>query len=346
MRVVHYLNQFFGQLGGEEAAAASPQIKQGPIGPGRALALRLGTDFQIVATAICGDNAIADSPGQCVDELLDLLAPYRSDLLIAGPCFNAGRFGQGAGELCAAAQERLHIPAIAAMHEDNPAADQFRDRVLIVRTGASAAQMAPALDGIASVAKRIAAGESLDRPADVGCLPRGLKRPVVREFNAARRVVDMLLDKLHDRPFVSEISVPLFDRVPSAKIDGSLHEATVAIVTDGGLIARGNPEKMPNGFTDRMTAIPIASLERLSGDFVEVHHGGYDTRFVNDDPNRLVPLDALRDLEKRGSFGKLYEIIFSTAGLGMSLSNAKRLGKTIGERLRNDGVQAVILTST
>jgi glycine reductase len=77
-----------------------------------------------------------------------------------------------------------------------------------------------------------------------------------------------------------------------------------------------------------------------------VHHGGYDTRFVNADANRLVPLDAVRELEREGAFGKLHETIHSTAGLGMSLSNARKLGREIGTRLKNHGVDAVILTST
>ena len=35
IRVVHYLNQFFAQIGGEDKAEIGPQIKPGLIGPGR-----------------------------------------------------------------------------------------------------------------------------------------------------------------------------------------------------------------------------------------------------------------------------------------------------------------------
>ncbi len=37
IRVVHYLNQFFGGVGGENKADVGPQVRNGPIGPGRAL---------------------------------------------------------------------------------------------------------------------------------------------------------------------------------------------------------------------------------------------------------------------------------------------------------------------
>ena len=54
----------------------------------------------------------------------------------------------------------------------------------------------------------------------------------------------------------------------------------------------------------------------------------------------------MRQLEREGAIGRLYETVYATAGLGMSLTNAKKLGQEIGRRLRQDGVQAVILTST
>ena len=34
IRIVHYLNQFFGGIGGEDKADVSLRIKEGPIGPG------------------------------------------------------------------------------------------------------------------------------------------------------------------------------------------------------------------------------------------------------------------------------------------------------------------------
>jgi betaine reductase len=34
VRAVHYLNQFFGQIGGEDKADITPFQKDGPVGPG------------------------------------------------------------------------------------------------------------------------------------------------------------------------------------------------------------------------------------------------------------------------------------------------------------------------
>ena len=56
MRVVHYLNQFFGDIGGEEHADTEFQVHDEPVGPSRLLEQILGEDAQIVRTIVCGDN--------------------------------------------------------------------------------------------------------------------------------------------------------------------------------------------------------------------------------------------------------------------------------------------------
>jgi glycine reductase len=156
----------------------------------------------------------------------------------------------------------------------------------------------------------------------------------------------MLLCKIAGKPFKTEISIPAFDRVTPVKMAIPLAQATVALVTDGGLVVKGNPDRMPAGNTDRMTSVPIAGLDRLTREQVEIYHGGFDNQFVNEDPERLVPLEAMRDLEREGAIGKLFETIYATAGLSMSITNAKRVGQEIAKRLLREGVQAAILTST
>jgi glycine reductase complex component B subunit gamma len=55
VRAVHYLNQFFAGLGGEEAAETPPTRLDGPVGPGRGLAAEL-QGIEIAATLACGDD--------------------------------------------------------------------------------------------------------------------------------------------------------------------------------------------------------------------------------------------------------------------------------------------------
>lgn len=38
IKVVHYINQFYGGYGGEDTASMGIEVKEGPVGPGLALA--------------------------------------------------------------------------------------------------------------------------------------------------------------------------------------------------------------------------------------------------------------------------------------------------------------------
>ncbi len=62
MRIVHYINQFFAGVGGEDSADTPPGRADGAVGPGRRLAGLLGDDHQVVATVWCGDDHGAGNP--------------------------------------------------------------------------------------------------------------------------------------------------------------------------------------------------------------------------------------------------------------------------------------------
>ena len=74
-------------------------------------------------------------------------------------------------------------------------------------------------------------------------------------------------------------------------------------------------------------------------------HRGYDTRYVRQDPDRMVPVDVMRELESEGIVGKLHDQFISTSGLANPLANSRRLGQEIAQKLKDSGVDAVILTS-
>ena len=67
---------------------------------------------------------------------------------------------------------------------------------------------------------------------------------------------------------------------------------------------------------------------------------------MNADPDRIVPLDAARALERAGVIGKLHEYFYVTVGTGTSVTNAAAIGGAIARQLLADGVQAAIVTST
>src|SRR5262245_15298047 len=337
MRVIHYLNQFFAQIGGEEKA---------DIGPGRALQQALAENGEVVATLFCGDNYFAEHAEEATEELLSQMTRCKPHLLIAGPAFESGRYGVACGAICKAAQERLGIHAVAGMDQENAGAALYCKNVYIIDSGDSIVRMVPTLHRIVAVGIKLAQGKPLGRPEEEGYIPRGIKRNAFAAKPPAERAVDMLLAKIRGEPFKSEIAAPEFHHIKPANALRDLSSAVIALVTDGGLVLEGNPERMEPGRPTRFTTIPVEGINRLDPKQFDVVHSGYDTAFANQDPHRLVPLDIMRELEQQGVIGKLHESIHATGGAHAAVENATRIGQGIADRLKSAGVTGVILTST
>ncbi len=78
----------------------------------------------------------------------------------------------------------------------------------------------------------------------------------------------------------------------------------------------------------------------------DVVHTGYDPVFIRQDPNRLVPLDVMREIETEGAIGKLHDWFYTTTGVATTVENARRMGREIAAQLKSAGVSGVLLTST
>jgi glycine reductase len=346
LRVVHYLNQFFGGIGGEEKASVGPRVKEESVALGRAIENILKERGKIVATVICGDNYFAEQKKKALQEVIDLITTYQPDIVIAGPAFNAGRYGIACGEICKEVEAKLKVPAVTGMYEENPGVDIYQKDIYIVKTADSAKDTEVVISRMVNIALKLWAKDKIGKPADEGYFPRGIIKNEPIENSAAERVIDMLLAKIKGQPFETELELPKFDYVNPANAIKNLSSVKVALVTDGGLVLKGNPDKMESHKSTRFCVYDIKELSSLSPQDFEANHMGYDRVFVNQDPNRLVPLDVMRDLEKEKVIGKLHNKIYSTAGVGTSLYNAKNIGQGIAQQLKSDGVGAAILTST
>jgi glycine reductase len=125
-----------------------------------------------------------------------------------------------------------------------------------------------------------------------------------------------------------------------------LSTASVALVTEGGIVPTGNPDRLESARASKFLKYSLDGIEDLSGAEFQSVNGGYSNVFANEDPDRVLPVDALRDCEREGKIGRLYPYFFTTTGNGTSLENARKFGQEIARVLIADGVQAVILTST
>ena len=346
MRVVHYINQFFGGIGGEERADSPLEVRPGPVGPGRLLDQLLGEESHVVSTIVCGDNLAAENLDDVAVAAISEVKASGADLFVAGPCFQAGRYGTAAGAVCAAVKEKLGIPAITAMSVENPGADLYRASVYIIDSGDDVSRMQPTLAAMVRLGKKLSAGEKVGRPSEEGYLPQGALKSEFVEKSAASRLADMLLAKMRGESFEAEVPIQATEPVPVPPAVTDLSQATVALVTDGGLVPKGNPHQFPLAFSRVWGAYSFVGEEALAPDDYEVSHGGYDNRHVEQDPHRLVPVDTLRELEKDGAIGKLHEEFLSTTGNGNPLANSRRIGREMAKRLKDSGVDTVVLTST
>ena len=346
-RVVHYVNQFFGGVGGEEKAGCEPFTIQGPKGPGRLFEKTFwehGANVEIVATVVCGDSYFAENQGKVLGEIIPGIRGYHPDLVVAGPAFNAGRYGMACGAICSALQS-LGVPAITAMYTENPGVDQYRKTVLIVESSNIVSGMEDAVRKMVRLGRKILRGEEIEFPKAEGCFEQGIRKNFLHAEPASRRAIAMLLRKINGDPFETEYPIPFFDRVEPRPAIGDLRGVIIALVTSGGIVPTGNPDHIESSSASKYGKYPLEGIKTLDPGTHQSAHGGYDNTYANADPNRVLPIDMMRELEKELGF-KPYEWYYATVGNGTSVDSAQKFAKEIAAELIRDGVQAVILTST
>jgi len=345
-KVVHYLNQFFAGIGGEDKADFEPTLMEGAVGPGLALNQQLGDDYEIVATTVCGDNFFGEETDEAIDRVIAMVKEYEPDVFVAGPAFNAGRYGTACGAICKAVEERLGIPVVTAMYEENPGVDMFRKDLIIIKTGNSAAKMRKALPPLAAMVKKLAAGEEVLGPDIEGYHERGIRVNYFAEERGSERGIQMLVKKMAGEPFVTDLPMPKFDRVDPAPPIADMKHAKLALVTSGGIVPQGNPDHIESSNATKFGQYSIKGMSRMDkADFMTVH-GGYDRQFVLEDPNLVVPLDVMRELQAAGEFAELEEYFYATTGTGTATGSAAKFGDAIGKILVEHNVDGVILVST
>jgi len=323
-RVVHYINQFFAGIGGEERADYPPEVREGIVGPGQAL----------------------QSMDEAIEKIIDLIKGYRPDAFVAGPAFNAGRYGMACGAICDAVSKRLNIPVVTAMYPENPAVEIYRKGLYIVETADSARGMRDAIPRMAKLLLKQLKGEPIGRPKEDGYIERGIRFNIFRDKLGAERAVDMLVKKLKGEEFVTEYPMPSFDRVPPAPAIKDMKKAKIALVTSGGIVPKGNPDRIEASSATKFGEYSLEGLDDLTPQTHETAHGGYDPTYANEDPDRVLPLDVARQLEREGAFGSLHDKYYATVGNGTPVAYAKKFGEEIAKRLKAANVDGVILTST
>ncbi len=341
MKIVHYVNQFFAGMGGEDSAGTGPELRDGATGPGRKLASLIGDEHEIVATAICGDDYAASHP-EFAAELVAQARERGAEMVVAGPSFTSGRYGMACARIAAAASE-AGLPALASMHPDNPGLGEAAGTA-VVQSGETARQMKESLERFAAAARKIAAGEELT--AQDGRIGPVARTNRMAQRNAAQRAVALLVTRLGGDRDATEIPLPDFDSVTPAAPIADAAEAVFALVTEGGFVPAGNPDRLESARATKWVRHSLDGLDSAeSGEFESVH-GGFSTQWANADPNRILPLDVARAMEREGAIGRLHGEYLGTTGNGTTVADARRFGMEWAAELRQRGIQAAILTAT
>jgi D-proline reductase (dithiol) PrdB len=133
------------------------------------------------------------------------------------------------------------------------------------------------------------------------------------------------------------------DTAPFVPPGKPLSACRVAIVTTAGLHRRDDRAFGPGEQTYRVIA-----ADTPAADIVQSHTSlGFDRAAIMRDLNVTFPIDRLRELVARGELGGLGPNNYSVMG---ALRDTARIeaetGPDLGRRLRDEGVDAVLITPT
>ncbi len=348
LKAVHYINQFYAGLGGETMADIGLSVLDEKKGPAIGLEQLWRGEMTVEKIIVCGDNFINDDNNfeSVLPEIRRIIEEVKPDVFVAGPAFNAGRYGVACAKICDFVKKELGIPSVTGMWHENPAVGMYVRDNYIVATRETAAGMSRSLPAVAALALKLAKREPVGPARIEGYIRTGHRYNEYNEKIAAERATEMLLAKLNNKPYVTEIPLRGFEVVPPAPRVADMKTATIALVTTGGLVPVGNPDKIRQAFATDFGRYDMTGMDSLNKGVYESIHGGYDTTFASNDPHRLIPLDQMRVLEKEGKIGGTYRNFFTTCGVGTNIESSKAMGRRMVEELMSEQVKAAILTST
>lgn len=342
-KILFYTNQFFGQIGGEEFAYTEPFVEAGPRGNANAFAPAI-KGGEIVATIVCGDNYFAENIEKSLEFVKAQVEEIKPDIVIAGPAFNAGRFGIACCEVCKFVQSNYGIPSVTGLYWENPGVEMYKADCYIMEVGKSAATIRKAIPLITGFVNKLISGEKLGTPKQEHYYPKGQRVNVFHEKNGAQRAVEMLVKKVTGQPYDTELEISVYEKVEPAAPLADLKGAKIALCTTGGIVPLGNPDHMFAATAKFWKKYDLEGKTDLQG--FESVHAGFDPVYANEIPDRVAPYNILKKLEAEGEIGEVYPYLLTTTGNSTSVADATQFGQEMAQDLLAAGVQGVILTST
>ncbi|QAT41215.1 glycine/betaine/sarcosine/D-proline family reductase selenoprotein B [Clostridium sp. JN-9] len=174
IRVVQFLNQVQAGLGEDERMDIKPQAQNGAVGMGmllKTMLMRNGAD--IIGTIVCGDNYFLQNKEEAIEEILKMIEKFKADVVVCGPALDYKRYGECCGYLVEAIENKLNIPAFAAMSKESTGTELFRKKVYIIETPKRGGTgLNNSLRKIAGFAVKLAEGKTIGSSKEEGYFAR------------------------------------------------------------------------------------------------------------------------------------------------------------------------------
>ena len=197
---------------------------------------------------------------------------------------------------------------------------------------------------VCKYALKVLNGQEVSCAEDEGYFGRGIRKVVFTDRPAADRVVDMLLAKLNHQPYQTEINMHAVDIPKPLPPIADLAHAKIAVISTGGVVPVDNPDHIQSSSATIWGKYDITHGLK-PGEFHCIH-AGIDVEEGCKNPNVIVPVDALQELQRQGVFQELHPYYYATTGTGTSQNVATSMAREIAQDLLDAQVTAAMLTST
>ena len=135
LKAVHYINQFFAGIGGETMADIGLSVLEEKKGPAIGLDKLWDGQMEVEKIIVCGDNFINDDENfkSVLPEIKKVIEEVKPDVFVAGPAFNAGRYGVACAKVCDYVRKELGVPSVTGMWHENPAVAMYGRTITLFR---------------------------------------------------------------------------------------------------------------------------------------------------------------------------------------------------------------------
>ena len=117
------------------------------------------------------------------------------------------------------------------------------------------------------------------------------------------------------------------------------------LLSEGGMVPPDNPDRFAGSRNGAWAKYSFAGKDDLpGGSFISIH-GGFNTLFVNEEPDRMLAVDAFRRLASEGEIAALHDDFLSTCGNGGAFETMDEIGRAWAGELQSSQTTAARATS-